>query len=95
MYWELMRHARERGVGHFDFGRSKKGTGAYEFKCHWGFEPQPLRYRVYVPGGGVVADRTASSSNIQLLRQVWRRLPLSVTKLLGPFFIRRFGAHYT
>jgi FemAB-related protein (PEP-CTERM system-associated) len=95
MYWELMRRARESGLREFDFGRSKKGTGAFDFKCHWGFEPQPLRYRVYLPNGGRLRERTASSSNVQLLRQAWSRLPLGVTKLVGPFFIRRFGAYYT
>ena len=95
MYWELMRHARESGLREFDFGRSKKGTGAFDFKCHWGFEPEPLRYRVHVPGGGPLPDRTASSSNVQLLRRAWSRLPLPITKLLGPVLIRRFGAYYT
>jgi FemAB-related protein (PEP-CTERM system-associated) len=95
MYWELMRYARERGARVFDFGRSKKGTGAYDFKCHWGFEPEPLRYRVYAPGSRSIDGHTASDGHVQLLRQAWRRLPLRVTKILGPFFIRRFGAHYT
>jgi FemAB-related protein (PEP-CTERM system-associated) len=95
MYWELMRHARARGARVFDFGRSKKGTGPFEFKRHWGFEPEPLRYRVYLPGGGRPPDRTANDERIQLLRRAWRRLPLPLTKLLGPFLIKRFGALYT
>lgn len=95
MYWELIRHARARGARVFDFGRSKKGTGSFEFKRHWGFEPEPLRYRVYVPGGGRPPDRTASDQGIQLLRRAWQRVPLPLTKLLGPFLIKRFGALYT
>jgi hypothetical protein len=79
----------------FDFGRSKKGTGAYEYKCHWGFEPEPLRYRVYVQNGGPVPDHSASDSNVQILRRVWKKLPLPVTKLVGPFLLRRYGAYYT
>ncbi len=95
MYWELMRYARGRGARTFDFGRSKKGTGAYDFKCHWGFEPEPLRYRVYSPNNAPVDGHTASDGHVQFLRQAWRRLPLPMTKFLGPFFIRRFGAYYT
>jgi len=95
MYWELMRRARESGLREFDFGRSKKGTGAFDFKCHWGFEPAPLRYRVYAPGGAPVQGHTVSDGHVQLLREAWRRLPLGLTKLLGPFFIRHFGARYT
>ncbi len=95
MYWELMRYARERGARVFDFGRSKKGTGAYDFKCHWGFEPEPFRYRVHVQNAGSVPDHSVSDSGIQFLRRAWRRVPLPLTKLFGPFLIRRYGAYYT
>lgn len=95
MYWELMRYARQRGAQVFDFGRSKKGTGAYEYKRHWGFEPEPLRYRIAMRGNERVAEHNMSSDSVQFLRRAWKRLPLPVTKVLGPFFIRRFGAHYT
>ena len=43
-YWELMRRACERGLRVFDYGRSKRGTGSFDFKKNWGFEPQPLHY---------------------------------------------------
>ena len=43
-YWELMRRACERGVRMFDYGRSKRGTGSFDFKKNWGFEPAPLAY---------------------------------------------------
>src|SRR5271165_5764901 len=33
IYWELMKGAINQGLRHFDFGRSKKGTGAYQFKA--------------------------------------------------------------
>ena len=45
-YWELMRRACERGLRVFDYGRSKRGTGSFDFKKNWGFEPTPLALRV-------------------------------------------------
>jgi FemAB-related protein (PEP-CTERM system-associated) len=95
MYWQLMCHARARGMRVFDFGRSKKGTGAFDFKCHWGFEPEPLRYRLYMRNGDPLPDRSMSDDRLQFLKKAWSRLPLPLTKLLGPFFIRRYGAYYT
>jgi FemAB-related protein (PEP-CTERM system-associated) len=95
MYWELMRAAHARGTRVFDFGRSKKGTGAFDFKRHWGFEPEPLRYRVHTPGGDAIPDRTSNQAAVRLLRTVWSHLPLGVTKLLGPYFVRRYGPYYT
>ena len=40
MYWNLMQAAAARGCRIFDFGRSKLGTGAYDFKKNWGFTAQ-------------------------------------------------------
>jgi FemAB-related protein (PEP-CTERM system-associated) len=95
MYWELMRYARQRGVRLFDFGRSKRNTGAYQFKRHWGFEPEPLRYRTY--GAAERAPESAGTSNgaVHLLRRSWQHLPLAVTRLLGPTLVRHFGVYYT
>lgn len=95
MYWELMRYARERGARVFDFGRSKRGTGAFDFKRHWGFEPEPLRYRVYGCGNHPLPDHTTNDRTVRLLCLGWQRLPLAVTKILGPVFVRRFGPYFT
>jgi FemAB-related protein (PEP-CTERM system-associated) len=56
MYYALMNHARRRGCVAFDFGRSKVGSGAFNFKKNWGFEPEPLSYAVRTADG---AERTA------------------------------------
>ena len=95
MYWELMRWARARGYRVFDFGRSKQGSGAYEYKRLWGFEPELLSYRVHLRRGAMPPSAPLESPPVQLLRRVWRRFPLSVTKLVGPHFLRRYGPFYT
>jgi FemAB-related protein (PEP-CTERM system-associated) len=95
MYWELTRLALQRGARVFDFGRSKKGTGAFDFKTHWGFEPEPLRYRIASSEPAAAIERSTSDRNLQMLRAAWQRVPLPLTKILGPFFIRHFGAYYT
>jgi FemAB-related protein (PEP-CTERM system-associated) len=94
LYWELMRAAVRRGVRWFDFGRSKLGTGAFAFKRHWGFEPEPLRYRVCTYGRSRPA-RSIEDAWVSPVRRAWSRLPLSLTKRLGPALVRRFGPYYT
>jgi FemAB-related protein (PEP-CTERM system-associated) len=49
-YWELLRRAVERGCRTFDYGRSKRGTGSFDFKRNWGFEPRPLHYEYRLTG---------------------------------------------
>ena len=95
MYWELMRYARRCGLRRFDFGRSKKGTGAFDFKRHWGFDAEPLCYRVHTRTGHTFTEHTVNDGGVRLLRWGWRRLPLGLTKLLGPALVRRFGPLYT
>jgi len=95
LYWQLMRYAAARGARLFDFGRSKTGTGAYTFKRLWGFEPEPLRYRVGILGDGPPPGRSTSDTGVARLQRAWRRLPLPVTKLLGPFIVARYGPYYT
>jgi FemAB-related protein (PEP-CTERM system-associated) len=51
MYWSLMDRAGERGARVFDFGRSKRGTGAFDYKLGWGFEPEALHYQFHLVRG--------------------------------------------
>ncbi len=93
LYWEMMRRARARGATQFDFGRSRKGSGAYHFKRHWGFTPEPMRHRVCVRGGAAPSSSTTTS--LGLARSFWRHLPLPLTKQLGPVLMKYLGVYYT
>lgn len=88
MYWELMRYAAAQGCKIFDFGRSKEGTGSFNFKRHWGFEPKRLPYWCYSPNGQGIPDTSPFNPKLQWAIRVWRELPLPVTKSLGPHIVR-------
>lgn len=84
LYLESMRWAVRNGCRVYDFGRSRvDNRGAYEFKRLCGFEPQPLGYQVYVPGGRAAPDLSAGSAKWRLARQAWKYLPLVVARPLG------------
>jgi FemAB-related protein (PEP-CTERM system-associated) len=91
MYWELMRHSCERGLKVFDYGRSKQGTGSYSFKKNWGFEPTPLYYEYYLVKARQMPDVSPMNPKYKLFINAWKRLPLSVTQLLGPLIARNLG----
>jgi FemAB-related protein (PEP-CTERM system-associated) len=88
MYWELMCHAADAGYRVFDFGRSREGTGSYDFKRHWGFEPVPLPYQYVMLKGGRLPDLSPSNPRLRVATDVWKRLPLAVTNALGPVLTR-------
>lgn len=91
MYWEVMRRALARGAGLFDFGRSKVGTGAFDFKRNWGFTPQALPYEFQLHRAKALADHSPLNPRYQLLIKAWRRLPLRVANAVGPLLVRQLG----
>lgn len=91
MYWELMRLSLDQGIKIFDFGRSKNGAGSYRFKKHWGFQPEPLPYRVHLINAKVVPDVSPVNPRYQLAIKAWQRLPLPITHMVGPVIARNLG----
>jgi FemAB-related protein (PEP-CTERM system-associated) len=91
MYWEVMRRAAERGYRLFDFGRSKRGTGAFAFKHNWGFEPAPLQYRFRLAPGASIPDHNPLNPKYRLFIAGWKKLPLPVANILGPPIVRGLG----
>ncbi|MEF8794671.1 FemAB family XrtA/PEP-CTERM system-associated protein [Thiohalorhabdus sp.] len=91
MYWELMRRSAERGIRIFDFGRSKVDTGAYHFKRHWGFEPEPLHYEYHLVRASEVPDLSPANPKYQAFIGAWKRLPVGVSRLVGPWLARSLG----
>ena len=90
-YWELMRRSCARGLGVFDYGRSKLGTGPYAFKKNWGFEPTPLSYEYQLLKRDAVPQNNPANAKYKLMIETWRRLPLGVASWLGPFVVRNLG----
>jgi hypothetical protein len=91
MYWEVMRRAAARGSRLFDFGRSKRGTGAFAFKHNWGFEPSPLHYHFNLAPGATIPDVNPLNPKYRLLIATWKRLPLPIANLIGPPIVRGLG----
>jgi FemAB-related protein (PEP-CTERM system-associated) len=91
MYYGLMNHARARGCTHFDFGRSKTGSGAYAFKKNWGFEPEPLAYAVRTADGVEPRDVNPNSPKYRAQIAIWQKLPLSIANTIGPWIAKGLG----
>lgn len=88
MYFELMLHARRRGCTWFDFGRSKVNSGAGEFKKNWGFAAEPLGYASWTAPGASARDADPTSDRHAARIALWKKLPLPVANLVGPWIAR-------
>jgi FemAB-related protein (PEP-CTERM system-associated) len=90
-YWELMRRACERGLRVFDYGRSKRDTGSFDFKKNWGFEPEPLHYEFVLRKGDAIPQNNPSNPKYKAMIALWRRLPIGVANTVGPHIVRNLG----
>jgi FemAB-related protein (PEP-CTERM system-associated) len=90
-YWELLRRACERGVRLFDYGRSKRGTGSFDFKKNWGFEPRQLHYEYRLLKRDSVPQNNPLNPRYRAFIALWRRLPLPAANMLGPHIVRHLG----
>ncbi len=88
MYWELMRAAALRGYSSFDFGRSKRDTGAYEFKRGWGMTERALPYKYFLVRAQEIPNLNPTNPKFKLMIGMWKHLPLGVTKLVGPWIVK-------
>jgi FemAB-related protein (PEP-CTERM system-associated) len=90
MYWEVFRSACERGLKTFDFGRSKLGTGSYFFKTQWNMRERPLPYQFFLVRRKDLPNFSPVNPKFKLATDIWKRIPLPLTKMLGPALVRLF-----
>lgn len=88
MYWMLMKYGCENGYRIFDFGRSKKGTGSFDFKKRWGMTMTDLPYQYILVRQQSMPDTSPLNPKFSLGIRAWRKLPLSVTQIIGPMISR-------
>jgi FemAB-related protein (PEP-CTERM system-associated) len=91
MYWETMKRGCERGYRVFDFGRSKRATGSFEFKQHWGFMPEPLHYEYKLLTGTEIPSINPKNPKFSLMISIWQKLPVWTANLIGPIIARQLA----
>jgi FemAB-related protein (PEP-CTERM system-associated) len=87
MYWHLLQRAISRGQCVLDFGRSSPDSNTFRFKKQWGARPEPAAWQYYVREGSV-SDMRIESGKYDRLVRIWRRLPVPVTRWIGPSIVR-------
>jgi FemAB-related protein (PEP-CTERM system-associated) len=90
MYWQLMKLATERGLRSFDFGRSKKSTGAFAFKSQWGMTVEPLNYQVFLVRRKTVPNFSPVNPTFEFAGRLWGHLPRWMARAVGPRVIGWF-----
>lgn len=92
VYWAMIESGCQSGYTMFDFNRSVYPSGQFDFKSSWGNSTYPI-YQLYRSYRGtkpleILASQETGQGSIGLVQNIWRRLPLSLTRILGPI-VRR------
>jgi serine/alanine adding enzyme len=88
LYWSCLEFACGNGYTVFDFGRSTIGEGTYRFKEQWGASPHPLYWYYWLRNGGEIPQVNPANPKYKAAIAMWQRLPLGVTRWLGPKIVK-------
>lgn len=88
LYWRALEYACHRRYRTFDFGRSSPESGPYRFKKQWGAVPQPLYWHYWLSDGRAMPELNPANPRYRLAIDIWKRLPVGLTKLIGPVIVR-------
>jgi FemAB-related protein (PEP-CTERM system-associated) len=88
LYWKMIEHAIASGLTTFDFGRSTPGEGTHQFKEQWGARATPLHWEYVLEAGAELPNLTNKNPRYQAAIAAWKRLPVPVTRWLGPHIVR-------
>ena len=82
-YMALQEWSVAAGYRVFDFGRSRKESGAFAFKARQGFEPAELYYQIRRVRDQALPSLNPSNPKTLILQRAWRSLPAGLATLLS------------
>lgn len=88
LYWTMIRRACDLDCHTFDFGRSTPDKGTFRFKKQWGAAPRSMVWQYLLSEGRDMPDLSPDNPKYRLMVRTWQRLPVGLTKLLGPPIVR-------
>ena len=88
LYWQCLQYACAQGYRVFDFGRSSPGSPTFKFKEQWGAQPVQHYWHYHLAAGQRLPQLNPHNPKYLLAIEMWRRLPLAVTRWLGPSIVK-------
>lgn len=88
LYWQSLSYAIDKGYRRFDFGRSSKDSSTWRFKKQWGAQEKPNFWHYLLPEGQQLPQLNPNNPKFALMIAVWKRLPVWLTRLIGPAIVK-------
>jgi hypothetical protein len=88
LYWRMISAAAEDpDCRRLELGRSTIDSGPYRFKLQWKPEIEQV-YWYLLPIGTAEIKTDVNDPRYSRIRSLWRKLPLGVSRLIGPHIVR-------
>jgi len=87
IYWRMIEASCTRGCRWFDMGRSRFDSSNLQFKENWNPQEMPLSYNYFLRKLKDVPNLDPRNPRYRMQIALWQKLPLFVTKTLGPRLI--------
>jgi len=88
LYSSALEYACREGFRLFDFGRSTVDSGTFRFKQQWGAKPIPLYWYYWLKEDGHLPELSPHNTKYRLAIQIWKHLPVTMTKIIGPSIVK-------
>jgi lipid II:glycine glycyltransferase (peptidoglycan interpeptide bridge formation enzyme) len=88
LYWELIKNGCEIGCSRYHLGRSTAQSTGEAFKNKWNAVPSQLYWQYLLRRTKQVPQLNVHNPRYRLAIDAWRRLPVPVTQVVGPFVAR-------
>lgn len=88
LYWELIKDACTQGHRLYHLGRSTADSGSEQFKKKWNASPTQLYWQYVLRTQQDIPQLNVRNPKYRLAIATWRRLPVGVTRHIGPFLAR-------
>ena len=88
LYWKILQYAVESNYKLFNFGRSSTDAGTYKFKQQWGAKPRQLFWNYWLNDSDQLPSLNPSNPKYALMISTWKRLPVFISKWLGPKIVK-------
>ena len=88
LYWHMIESSANRGSLVFDMGRTEVDSSNLRFKMNWAPKVIDINYNYYLRKTRDIPYLDPRNPKYRIPIAIWRMLPHSVTRVLGPWVIR-------
>lgn len=88
LYWEIIKDACEQGHRLFHLGRSTADSGAEVFKRKWNAHATQLYWHYVLRRRREIPQLNVTNPKFKAAIAAWQKLPVGVTRWLGPLIAR-------